>query len=149
MNVILLEKIGKLGDIGQTVKVKAGYARNFLFPKKIAIRATKENIEVFEKQKENLKKANLEKIKDAELLLKKIPVSVNIYREASEQGALFGSVTSRDIVNEINANSDITLKPKDIIIKKIIKNIGEYTADFMPHPEVVKEIKIIVQTIQK
>ena len=49
MNVILLEKVGKLGDIGQTVKVKAGYARNFLFPKKIAIRATKENIEVFEK----------------------------------------------------------------------------------------------------
>ena len=120
MNVILLEKVGKLGDIGQTVKVKAGYARNFLFPKKIAIRATKENIEVFEKQKENLKKANLEKIKDAELLLKKVPLSVNIYREASDQGALFGSVTSRDIVNEINANSDIVLKPKDIIIKKII-----------------------------
>ncbi len=149
MNVILLEKVGKLGDIGQTVKVKAGYARNFLFPKKIAIRATKENIEVFEKQKENLKKANLEKIKDAELLLKKVPLSVNIYREASDQGALFGSVTSRDIVNEINANSDIALKPKDIIIKKIIKNIGEYTVDLMPHPEVVKEIKIIVQTVQK
>ena len=149
MNVILLEKVGKLGDIGQTVKVKAGYARNFLFPKKIAIRATKENIEVFEKQKENLKKANLEKIKDAELLLKKVPLSVNIYREASDQGALFGSVTSRDIVNEINANSDIVLKPKDIIIKKIIKNIGEYTADLMPHPEVVKEINIIVQTVEK
>ena len=59
-----------------------------------------------------------------------------------------GRVTSRDIVNEINANSDIVLKPKDIIIKKIIKNIGEYTADLMPHPEVVKEIKIIVQTVK-
>ena len=63
MEIILLEKVNKLGDIGQTVKVKAGYARNFLFPNKIAIRATAENIKVFEKQKEQLQKANLEKKK--------------------------------------------------------------------------------------
>ena len=66
MEIILLEKVNKLGDIGQTVKVKPGYARNFLFPNKMAIRATEENKQVFEKQKEQLQKANLEKKKMAE-----------------------------------------------------------------------------------
>ena len=103
MEIILLEKVNKLGDIGQTVKVKPGYARNFLFPNKMAIRATAENIKVFEKQKEQLQKANLEKKKEAENIISKVPNSVVIFREASEQGALFGSVTSRDVVNEINS----------------------------------------------
>ena len=101
MEIILLEKVYKLGDIGQSVKVKPGYARNFLFPNKMAIRATAENIKVFEKQKEQLQKANLEKKKEAENIITKAPSSVVIFREASEQGALFGSVTSRDVVNEI------------------------------------------------
>ena len=107
MEIILLEKINKLGDIGQTVKVRAGYARNFLFPNKMAIRATLENKEVFEKQKKQLEKVNLEKKKTAENLLGKVPKTVTIFREASEQGALFGSVTPRDVINEIN----ITTKP--------------------------------------
>ena len=104
MEIILLEKVNKLGDIGQTVKVKPGYARNFLFPNKMAIRATAENIKVFEKQKEQLQKANIEKKKEAENIISKVPNAVVILREASEQGALFGSVTSRDVVNEINSS---------------------------------------------
>ena len=149
MEVILLEKINKLGDIGQTINVKPGYARNFLFPNKIAIRATKENKEVFEKQKEQLKKANTEKIKSAEKLLAKVPDAIIIYREASEQGALFGSVTSRDVVNELNNNDELNLKAKDFIIKQVIKNIGEYTGSLVLHPEVTKDIKIKVETIEK
>ena len=125
-----------------------GFARNFLFPNKIAIRATKENKEIFEKKKEELNKANSEKIKVAEKLLAKVPNSVKIYREASEQGALFGSVTSRDVVNEIN-NDEINLKAKDFIIKQVIKNIGEYTGTLVLHPEVSKDIKIQVTTIEK
>tara|TARA_B100000029_G_scaffold493626_1_gene556367 strand:- start:442 stop:891 length:450 start_codon:yes stop_codon:yes gene_type:complete len=149
MEVILLEKINKLGDIGQTINVKPGYARNFLFPNKIAIRATKENKEVFEKQKEQLKKANTEKIKSAEKLLAKVPDSVRIFREASEQGALFGSVTSRDVINELNNNKELNLKAKDFIIKQVIKNIGEYTGNLVLHPEVTKDVKIKVETIEK
>ena len=148
MEVILLEKVNKLGDIGQIVNVKNGFARNFLFPNKIAIRATKENKEVFEKKKEELDKANSEKIKVAKKLLAKVPNAINIYREASEQGALFGSVTSRDVVNEIN-NDEINLKAKDFIIKLVIKNIGEYSGTLVLHPEVSKDIKILVTSVEK
>ena len=149
MEVILLEKVSKLGDIGQTVNVKPGYARNFLFPNKIAIRATKENKEVFEKQKEMLKKANIEKIKVAEKLLSNVPDTIKIFREASEQGALFGSVTSRDIVNELNNNNDLNLKAKDFLIKNNIKNLGEFTGELVLHPEVSKNIKIHVESVEK
>ena len=148
MEVILLEKVNKLGDIGQIVNVKNGFARNFLFPNKIAIRATKENKEIYEKKKEELNKANSEKIKVAEKLLAKVPNTVKLYREASEQGALFGSVTSRDVVNKIN-NDEINLKAKDFIIKQVIKNIGEYTGTLVLHPEVSKDIKIQVTTAEK
>mgnify|MGYP001220648552 CR=1 FL=1 len=94
MEVILLEKISKLGNIGETVRVKDGFARNYLIPKKAAIRATEENKKVFEGKKEQLEKANLEKIKVAKKQLSSIPKNVVIFREASEQGALFGSVTT-------------------------------------------------------
>ena len=149
MEIILLEKIYKLGDIGQSVKVKPGYARNFLFPNKMAIRATAENIKVFEKQKEQLQKANLEKKKEAENIISKVPNAVVILREASEQGALFGSVTSRDVVNEINSSSELSLKAKDFNIKQVIKNIGEFSGVLSLHPEVNKEITISVKTTEK
>ena len=149
MEIILLEKVNKLGDIGQIVNVKPGYARNFLFPNKIAIRATEENKQVFEKQKEQLQKANLEKKKIAENLITKTPDSVIIFREASEQGALFGSVTSRDVVNEINNSSKLDLKAKDFTIKQTIKNIGDYSGQLSLHPEVSKDIVITVKTAEK
>ena len=149
MEIILLEKVTKLGDIGQTVNVKPGYARNFLFPNKMAIRATAENRQVFEKQKEQLQKANIVKKKEAENIISKAPNSIVIFREASEQGALFGSVTSRDVVNEINSTSELSLKAKDFTIKQVIKNIGEYTGVLSLHPEVFKDITITVKTTEK
>ena len=149
MEVILLEKMKKLGDIGQTVRVKPGYARNYLFPNKMAIRATKENIEFFNKQKEQLNKANSEKIKIAKEMLLKVSNDVKIYREASEQGALFGSVTARDVINELNTVNDLSLKAKDLIIKHVIKNVGEFTGTLILHPEVSKEIKISVLSTEK
>ena len=149
MEVILLEKMKKLGDIGQTVRVKPGYARNYLFPNKMAIRATKENIEFFDKQKEQLNKANSEKMKIAKEMLLKVSNDVKIYREASEQGALFGSVTARDVINELNTVDDLSLKAKDLIIKHVIKNVGEFTGTLILHPEVSKEIKISVLSTEK
>ena len=149
MEVILLEKISKLGNIGETVRVKNGFARNYLIPKKAAIRATEENKEVFEGKKEELEKANQEKIKLAKEQLSSIPKSVIIFREASEQGALFGSVTSRDLVKLVNVNESIQLTAKDIILKSNIKSLGTFSATVVFHPEVTINIEIIVKSSEE
>ena len=144
ISVILLEKISKLGNIGQEVKVKDGFARNYLIPNKKAIRASKENKKFFEQKREELVKINDEKIKIASEKLKKIPNTINIIREASEQGALFGSVTARDIAKEINID-DIEVNAKDVILKSIIKSVGEFQVKIVLHPEVSKVISVIVK----
>ena len=144
ISVILLEKISKLGNIGQEVKVKDGFARNYLIPNKKAIRASEENKKFFEQKKEELVKINDEKIKIATDKLKKIPDTINIIREASEQGALFGSVTARDIAKAIKID-DIEVSAKDVIIKTNIKNIGEYQVKIVWHPEVSKDINVRVK----
>ena len=143
ISVILLEKISKLGNIGQEVKVKDGFARNYLIPKKKAIRASEENKKFFEQKREELVKINDEKIKVATEKLKKIPNTLKIIREASEQGALFGSVSARDIAKEIKTDN-MEVSAKDVIVKSIIKNIGEYQVKITLHPEVSKEINVIV-----
>ena len=144
ISVILLEKISKLGNIGQEVKVKDGFARNYLIPNKKAIRASEENKKFFEQKREELVKINDEKIKTATEMLKKVPNTINIIREASEQGALFGSVTARDIAKEIKID-DIEVSAKDIILKSVIKSVGESQVKISLHPEVFKEISIIVE----
>tara|TARA_B100001059_G_C17757567_1_gene540856 strand:+ start:350 stop:814 length:465 start_codon:yes stop_codon:yes gene_type:complete len=149
MEVILLEKISKLGNIGETVQVKDGFARNYLIPKKAAIRATEENKKVFEGKKEELEKANLEKIKIAKKQLNSVPKSVVIYREASEQGALFGSVTSRDLVKLVNVSESVNLTAKDIILKSNIKSLGTFSANVIFHPEVTNNIEIIVKSSEE
>ena len=144
ISVILLEKISKLGNIGQEVRVKDGFARNYLIPNKKAIRASEENKKYFEQKREELVKINNEKIKTATEKLKKIPNTINIIREASEQGALFGSVTARDVAKEIKID-DIEVSAKDVIVKSIIKSVGEYKVKIGLHPEVSKEINVIVE----
>ena len=144
INVILLEKISKLGNIGQEVKVKDGFARNYLIPNKKAIRASEENKKFFEQKREELVKINEEKIKVATEKLKKVPDTINIIREASEQGALFGSVTSRDIAKEIKID-DIEISAKDVVLRSVIKNVGEFQVKIVLHPEVSKEVNVIVE----
>ena len=144
ISVILLEKITKLGDIGQEIKVKDGFARNYLLPNKKAIRASKENKEFFEQKRAELVKINEEKIKLAKEKIKKIPNSLNLIRQASDQGALFGSVTARDIAKEMKTE-DIEINAKDVIMKSNIKNIGEFQVKLILHPEVSKEISVIVE----
>ena len=89
-------------------------------------------------------KINNEKIKIAKEKLKKVPDTINVIREASEQGALFGSVTARDIAKEIKVD-DIEVSAKDIIVKSNIKNIGEFQVKIVLHPEVYKEINVVVE----
>ena len=144
ITVILLEKISKLGNIGQEVKVKDGFARNYLIPNKKALRASKENRNFFEQKREELVRLNDEKIKVAREKIEKVPSTIKIIREASDQGALFGSVTARDIANEIKID-DIGVSAKDVILKSIIKNVGEFQIKIVLHPEVSKEINVIVE----
>ena len=144
ISVILLERISKLGNIGQEVRVKDGFARNYLIPNKKAIRASEENKKFFEQKREELVKINDEKIKIATEKLKKIPNTINVIREASEQGALFGSVTARDIAKEIKVDG-VEVNAKDVIVKSIIKNVGEFQVKIALHPEVYKEINVIVE----
>ena len=144
INVILLEKISKLGNIGQEVKVKDGFARNYLLPNKKAIRASEENKKIFEQKREELVKINNEKIKVAKEKLKKIPNTLNIIREASEQGALFGSVSARDIVIEMKSEN-IEINAKDVIMKSNIKIVGEFRIKLVLHPEVSKEVIVKVE----
>ena len=149
MEIILLEKISNLGDIGQKIKVKDGYARNYLLPKKIAVRATEANKKIFDEKKEELQKANKEKIKIAEENLKLLPSSIILYREASEQGALFGSVSSRDIAKDINSLKKVELNAKDILIKNSIKELGKFNIDVILHAEVIGKIEVEVKSIEE
>ena len=149
MEIILLEKISNLGDIGQKIKVKDGYARNYLLPKKIAVRATEANKKIFDEKKEELQKANKEKIKIAEENLKLLPSSIILYREASEQGALFGSVSSRDIVKNINSLKKVELNAKDILIKNTIKKLGKFNINVILHAEVIGKIEVEVKSIEE
>ena len=148
ISIILLEKISKLGDIGQEVKVKDGFARNYLLPNKKAIRASEENKKIFEQKKEELVKINDEKIKIAKEKLKKTPNSLNIFREANEQGALFGSVTARDIAQAMKTEK-IEINAKDIIMMSNIKNTGSYQVKLVLHPEVSKEINVKVEKVEE
>ena len=103
MNVILLEKIGKLGEIGETANVKSGYARNFLFPKGKAIPATKDNLEHFEQRKAELLAAHNEKVAEAQKRAEKVKgLSLTIEVNASDEGKLFGSVGTREILSLIH-----------------------------------------------
>jgi large subunit ribosomal protein L9 len=128
MNVILLEKIGKLGEIGDTANVKSGYARNFLFPQGKAIPATKTNLEEFDQRKSELMAAHNEKIGVAQARAEKVNgTSLTIEVNSSDEGKLFGSVGTRDVADAVNAKagSDIT-KAEVSMPHGVIRELGDY-----------------------
>ena len=128
MNVILLEKIGKLGEIGDTANVKSGYARNFLFPQGKAIPATKINLEEFDQRKSELMAAHNEKIGVAQARAEKVNgTSLTIEVNSSDEGKLFGSVGTRDVADAVNAKagSDIT-KAEVSMPHGVIRELGDY-----------------------
>ena len=140
MNIILLEKIKKLGDIGDEVKVKSGYARNFLVPNKKALYATSENRKYFEEKKTDIKSQNDKLIKDAKEKLKKISgQEVTLIRAASDSGQLFGSVSTKDIVNSL-AEKNISILKNEIDLNKSIKSLTYENVTINLHPEVSCEI---------
>ncbi|HCU06395.1 MAG TPA: 50S ribosomal protein L9 [Holosporales bacterium] len=149
MQVILLQRIEKLGQMGQMVDVKSGYARNFLLPQKKALRATNDNIAFFEKQKSVLEASNLEKKKDAEHAASKMnDVSVILIRQASETGVLYGSIRSKDIADAL-AISGYKINRAQVNILVPIKNLGIHTVQVALHPEVSVNVSVNVALSQE
>jgi large subunit ribosomal protein L9 len=144
MQVILLERIEKLGQMGQVVTVKPGYARNFLLPKRKALRATKNNLTYFETQRAHLEAANLKRRSEAEHVAQKMEnVSVSIIRQASESGLLYGSVRTSDISRSLEAQGYSVVRSQ-IELPTPIKALGVHKARIILHPEVVVEIGVNV-----
>ncbi|WP_029013929.1 50S ribosomal protein L9 [Niveispirillum irakense] len=144
MDVILLERVEKLGQMGQVVKVKAGYARNFLLPKKKALRATKENLAYFETQKAQLEARNLELKKEAEIVAGKVNgLTVVVIRQAAESGVLYGSVTSRDVADAVT-EAGTTISRGQVAIVDPIKTLGLFKVKVVLHPEVSVEVTVNV-----
>ena len=144
MEIILLQKINKLGNIGDTVEVKPGFGRNYLIPSGKALRATKENKAVFETTKARLLEKNKDEIEKAEKIRAEVQsLDLIIVRSASDTGILYGSVTTRDIANLIGENG-IILGRRQIALDKPIKELGLYDMSIILHPEVESKIKLKV-----
>lgn len=145
MEVILIERIEKLGNIGDTVQVRDGYARNFLIPQSKALRATKDNKAYFESRKAEIEAANAQKRQDAEAQATKLAnLSIIMIRQAGEDGRLFGSVTSRDIALAVNEAKSVDVEKKAVILGETIKYTGIYTAKIALHSEVSIPVEINV-----
>ena len=144
MDVILLERVAKLGQMGETVTVKDGYARNYLLPRHKALRATAANKARFEGQKAQLEARNLELRKEADSVAKSLEGTVVvILRQAGETGALYGSVSARDIADALTA-AGTSLAKQQISINAPIKTLGLHTVPVSLHPEVEVSVQVNV-----
>ena len=144
MDVILLERVEKLGAIGDVVKVKDGYARNFLLPNKKALRSNEANRKVFESNRAKIESDNASRRSDAETEAKTFnDATVTLIRQASNTGQLYGSVAVRDLVDALVADGHKVAKSA-IVLDKPIKAIGVYTVKVSLHPEVSVAVKVNV-----
>mgnify|MGYP001181152654 FL=1 len=149
MQVILLENIIKLGSIGDVVKVKDGYGRNFLLRKGKALRANKENIELVNKKKIELNKKETEiKNKFKEVSNKLKGKSIKFEKEAKENGELYGSIKPKEISTSIQNDLKIEIKPSQIEIKKDINQIGEFSILINLYSTISVSLKVIVKKVQ-
>lgn len=140
--VILLERVENLGQMGDVVAVKPGYARNFLLPQKKALRATKSNVAFFETQRKVLEANNLKRKSEAESMATKLNgLKVTIIRQASESGQMFGSVSSRDIADAV-CESGIKVERNQVLLNQSFKLIGLFPVSIALHPEVKVEITL-------
>jgi large subunit ribosomal protein L9 len=144
MQVILLERVAKLGQMGEVVNVKDGYARNFLLPQGKALRANEANVKSFETRKAQLQAQNLETRKEAEAVAAKLDgQSFIVIRSASDAGALYGSVTPRDAA-EAATQAGFTVHRSQVVLDKPIKDLGLHTVSVRLHPEVAVKITLNV-----
>jgi len=140
LDVILLERVENLGQMGQVVKVRPGFARNFLLPQKKAMRATKENLAYFEKQRAQLEAQNLTRKSEAEQVAEKLNgLKVVLIRQAGESGQLYGSVSARDLSDAVTS-AGFTITRGQIILEKPIKTLGLFPLKVVLHPEVSVQV---------
>ena len=144
MQVILLQRVAKLGQMGEVVTVKDGYARNFLLPQGKALRATEGNIKTFETRKAQLEAHNLETKKEAEGVAAKLDgQTFVVIRSASDAGALYGSVTTRDAA-EAATEAGFTVNRNQVVLDRPIKDLGLHTVTVVLHPEVTASVRLNV-----
>jgi large subunit ribosomal protein L9 len=144
MDVILLERVEKLGQMGEVVKVKPGYARNYLLPQRKALRATKDNIARFETERTHLEATNLERRSEAETVSGKLAgFSCVLLRQASETAQLYGSVSARDIADAAG-ETGVTITRDQVLLDRPIKTLGIHAIRIALHPEVIVAIRINV-----
>ncbi|NUR45300.1 MAG: 50S ribosomal protein L9 [Sphingomonas sp.] len=143
MEVILLERVEKLGAIGDVVKVKDGFARNYLLPRKKALRANEANRKVFEANRARIEEENANRRSDAEKASKGVDgKTVQLIRQASNTGQLYGSVSARDIVEALGADAHVT--KSQVVLDRPIKAIGLHEVKIALHPEVSVTVKVNV-----
>lgn len=136
IEVILMQRIEKLGQMGDVVKVKPGYARNYLLPQGKAIRASKENLARFEQERAQLEAQNLKRREEAERIAERVAgLSVVIIRSAGESGSLYGSVSARDIADACK-EAGLTVSRQQVLLEHPIKTLGLITVQVELHPEV-------------
>lgn len=144
MHVILLERVAKLGQMGEVVDVKPGYARNYLLPQGKALSASKANIEAFEGRKAQLEAQNLETKKESDAMADKLNgQQFVVIRSASDAGALYGSVTTRDAADAATAEG-FTVDRKQVVLEAPIKYLGVHNVTVVLHPEVSATIELNV-----
>lgn len=146
MEVILLEKVGKLGKIGDRVNVKAGYGRNFLIPQSKAVYATEVNVAEFEARRAELEKAAAEKKADAEARAAKLAElgAVTIAANAGDEGKLFGSVGTQDIADAVTAAGVEVSRSEVRLPEGALRELGEYEVDVQLHSEVTQPVKLSI-----
>lgn len=147
IKLLLKEKVEKLGEIGEVVSVKPGYARNFLLPNNLAAIPTPGEIKRIQKKKELLEKQYQEEKIQAEGIAKQLNeiTKIEMNAEAGEAGKLFGRITAKDIVERLNSQLGIEINKKSILLKKAISELGEFDIKIKLHNEVTAEIKLIVK----
>jgi large subunit ribosomal protein L9 len=144
MEVILLDSVSKLGNRGQTVKVKPGYARNYLFPRKLALPATDGNKKVFQENERHLIKKDIELSSAARARAAKLgELNVSITVQVGEEDKMYGSVTSLDIVRKLEEQGH-EVDRREVMLEEPIKALGEYTIDLRLHRDVTTPVKVQV-----
>ena len=146
MEVILLDKVGKLGNVGDRVEVKAGFGRNFLLPTGKAVRATQANVAEFEAKRAELEAAAAAKVSEAEGRAAKLEdVVVTIAANAGDEGKLFGSIGTRDIAEAITAAGVEVVKAEVKLPEGALREVGEFDVDVQLHADVITTVKVVVE----
>ena len=144
VEVILLQRVEKLGQMGEVVRVKPGFARNYLLPQKKAIRASKDNLAKFEQQRAQLEAQNLKRREEAERVAERVGgLAVVIIRQAGEAGSLYGSVSARDVAEATTA-AGLTIGRAQVVLDHPIKTLGVRTVRVVLHPEVTIPVSVNV-----